>query len=38
MLSYEQTMEYIIKAKEGDINAKELLISENENLINSEIR
>lgn len=35
MLSYEQTMEYIIKAKEGDINAKELLISENENLIKS---
>ena len=35
MLSYEQTMEYIIKAKEGDITAKELLITENENLIKS---
>ena len=35
MLSYEQTMEYIIKAKGGDINAKELLILENENLIKS---
>ena len=31
MLSYEQTMDYIIKAKAGDVAAKELLISENEN-------
>ena len=33
MLSYEQTMEYITKAKNGDVAAKEILLSENENLI-----
>ena len=35
MLSYEQTMDYIVKAKAGDVTAKELLITENENLIKS---
>ena len=35
MLSYEQTMDYIVKAKAGDVYAKELLITENENLIKS---
>ncbi len=34
MLSYEQTMEYIAKAKQGDLSAKSILIQENENLIN----
>ena len=33
MLSYEQTMDYITKAKAGDLNAKAILVSENENLI-----
>lgn len=35
MLSYDQTMDFILKAKNGDINAKEQLITENENLIKS---
>ena len=35
MLSYDQTMEYITKAKKGDITAKTILITENENLIKS---
>ena len=33
MLSYEQTMDYITKAKQGDISAKTILLQENENLI-----
>lgn len=33
MLSYEQTMQYIVKAKEGDLSAKTILLEENENLI-----
>lgn len=33
MLSYEQTMQYILEAKKGDLNAKTILIKENENLI-----
>ncbi len=33
MLSYQQTMEYITKAKEGDLDAKKILLDENENLI-----
>lgn len=33
MLSYERTVEYILQAKNGDLNAKTILIKENENLI-----
>ena len=33
MLSYQQTMEYITKAKVGDVEAKQILLDENENLI-----
>ena len=33
MLSYEQTMNYIAKAKTGDIYSKNILLEENENLI-----
>lgn len=33
MLSFEQTNEYLIKAKAGDMQAKGILIKENENLI-----
>ena len=35
MLSYEQTMEYISKAEQGDLSAKTILVQENENLIKS---
>ena len=33
MLSYQQTMEYITKAKVGDVESKQILLDENENLI-----
>ena len=35
MLSHEQTMQYVIKAKQGDLTAKSILVKENENLIKS---
>ncbi|MDY4676790.1 MAG: SigB/SigF/SigG family RNA polymerase sigma factor [Candidatus Borkfalkiaceae bacterium] len=38
MLSFEQTNELLKRAKEGDINAKSVLVSENENLIRSIVK
>lgn len=38
MLSLEQTNELLKRAKEGDINAKSVLVSENENLIRSIVK
>ncbi len=38
MLSFEQTNELLKHAKEGDINAKSVLVSENENLIRSIVK
>ena len=38
MLSFEQTNEYLIKAKAGDMQAKSILIKENENLIKCLVR
>lgn len=38
MLSFEKTNEYLIKAKAGDMQAKGILIKENENLIKSLVR
>lgn len=38
MLSFEQTTELLKRAKEGDINAKSVLVSENENLIRSIVK
>ncbi len=38
MLSFQETNELLMRAKEGDVNAKSLLISENENLIRSIVK
>ena len=38
MLSFEQTNELLKRAKEGDLNAKSALVSENENLIRSIVK
>lgn len=38
MLSFDQTNELLKRAKEGDINAKSVLVSENENLIRSIVK
>ncbi len=38
MLSFEQTNVLLKRAKEGDINAKSVLVSENENLIRSIVK
>ena len=38
MLTFEQTVIYLKQAKEGDLQAKSILISENENLIRSIVK
>lgn len=38
MLSFDETNNYLIKAKAGDMNAKTVLIKENENLIRSIVK